>query len=68
MLRDFKRNNWLKNNQPLQFTQVVLLDSVCSGQRNAEHVEHLALYLVSFDLGQSAQRFLFPLPKLAIIA
>ena len=33
----------------------------------AEHNGHLALYLVSFDLGQNEQRFLFPFPELAAI-
>ena len=31
----------------------------------AEHNEHLALYLVSFDLGQNEQLFLLPFPELA---
>ena len=52
------------NNQ-LQFTQVVTLGFVCSGQMNAEHNEHLELYFVSFALGQNAQRFLFPFPEFA---
>ena len=54
-------------NQTLQFTQVVTLDFVCSGQmyRYAEHNEHSALYLASFDLGQKAQQFLFPVLELA---
>ena len=31
----------------------------------AEHNKHLALYLVSFDLGQNEQRFLFLFSELA---
>ena len=31
----------------------------------AEHNKHSALYLVSFDLGQNEQRFLFLFPELA---
>ena len=41
------------NNQPLQFTQIITLDSVCSGQKNAEHNEHLTRIF-------NAPRFLFP--------
>ena len=47
----------MATNNQLQFTQVVKLGSVCSGQMNAEHNEHLELYFVSFALGQNAQRF-----------
>ena len=34
------------NNQPLQFTQVITFDSVCSRQKKAEHYEHLKLCFV----------------------
>ena len=32
---------------------------------HAKHNKHLALYLVSFDLGQNEQRFLFRSPEFA---
>ena len=49
----------------LQLEQVVILDSVCSGQMYVKRNKHLVLYLVSFDLGQNEERFLFLFPKLA---
>ena len=47
---------------------MVTLDSVCSGHIYAEDKEHLTLYLASFDLGENAQRFLFPVLEPAALA
>ena len=60
----FEKQNLIQSkimatNNQLQFTQVVTLGSVCSGQMNAEHNEQLELYFVSFALGQNARRFFF---------
>ena len=33
----------------------------------AEHIKHLALFMVSFDLGQNEQRFLFLFSELTVI-
>ena len=49
----------MATNNQLQFTQVVTLGSVCSGQMNAEHNKYLELYFVSFALGQNAQQFYY---------
>ena len=46
--------------------QVITLDSVCSGQMNAEHNEHLVPYLESFDLGHNEHPFLFSVLEVAV--
>ena len=46
--------------------QVITLDSVCSGQMNAEHNEHLVLYLESYDLEHNEHRFPFPVLEVAV--
>ena len=42
------------------------MDSVCSGQMNAEHNEHLVLYLEFFDLGHNEHGILFPVLEVAV--